>query len=110
MSFTDIPTTDKLTTDLGSLIKSIASRNGRAGDFRVKGPVPRDSSLGTILRLKWVSVAAKECKPECWDMHCPDPANHVRKFRVTIEGKAAAHRLDDTRVTRSGSYDDGDDD
>jgi len=92
-------TVEELTTDITELIKLIARYNDRSGGYPVKGDVPRDSSLGTLLRLKWVSFT-NHCQADCWDLYCPNPEGHIRKFKATSEGNVIAQRLDDTRVMR----------
>lgn len=90
----------ELTGDMDTIIQKIVQYNERNGDYPLTGAVPRDSVLGRLVRLRWVSFT-NQCKPECWDLHCPSPDTHMRKFRATVEGVAAAARLDDTRVMRT---------
>ena len=96
-------TVEELTTDITDLIKTIARYNDRNGGYPVKGDVPRDSSLGTLVRLKWVSFT-NHCQSECWDLHCPDTGAHLRKVKATPEGNVIAQRLDDTRVMRGTGH------
>ncbi len=108
MSFSTVPTADQLEErGIPQLLKNIVGHNERSGDFRVKGPIPKDSVLGFLLRVQWISIVAQECKPECWKLHCPDPSAHVHKIRATSLGKSTVKKLDGEPRTR-GSY--GDDD
>jgi hypothetical protein len=96
-------TAGNLSADLTQVIQIINEHNENRGDFQVTGTIPWESSLGIVIRLHWVSFT-NACRPDCWELHCPDPDTHVRKFRVTSEGAEVARRLTDKRVTRTGVW------
>jgi hypothetical protein len=60
--------------------------------YRVTGPVPRESLIGQLLAMGLVSYTS-QCKPTCWDAHCPEPETHVRSFTLTFTGKSCLENV-----------------
>jgi hypothetical protein len=88
----NIHTGDALPAHLHELLEKVGTASKEGGSFRVRGDISASSSLGTMVRLGWVTFTS-ECRQDCWILSCPDPSQHVRRFTMTRTGWTALAAL-----------------
>lgn len=96
----NITNAESLHLDIHDLLVKIGDLCKGGRPFRVRGDVPVDTPLGVIHRLEWVSFTS-QCRKDCWVLHCPEPAQHVRAFTMTKQGWTALNNLDRPPHTRT---------